>query len=843
MQQREQIDRTESQDEEDSIISDTRTISKRRTSGTRDNDSKRDEATPTRSKEIIHSHDPERRSSQSNRSGALWRSRAPDNLEYQTVSGSAEEQRSIPQQHQVYSDDGPFVRRRVSNIRITEDPSHIDSNTGPDGSGVRTDQQMDDYRMRPQDSTPMMQERGLSSPPSIRQDVSMKYRGAPAQSRHGAPSQLPESVSMAIDTTFCRPPGQDHSGVHKSDAPSETSYMHPSGAQLPGNRDESRRGSGPGMYRDTTLESPTLYEPQGSASSQRPARESQPMPQYFSKEHPKAPHLSRSQPFAARSAASDPPYAYIPPRQGYDAAGGQRPIDYGALTPYADDHHRRSLSSNPYEREHPSKLQTGSSFQHSLDPHQPPSLQHPSHIARDQYSEGHAHVNQESSSTRPRHPNHLDLYSRPQQPIAPHPLSHEKYPESGDLVPKRGIQSTGSIQYLPAYQEGTASDQRRYGIHTYPSYTSAPSAQSSHGSKDLASNRRESLASLSPRQSSFRAQSMPHFPQATPLPAKAYSQLNDSIPAGARGQDLFHHDRGSDGASRHSVHTASNYQGHQDGQAQAMHGLGSGNGHYTRGSPTAPYSGHPHEPTVQRPTSVDYGQESRSSYGHGRSISSSTPSRAPYPPSSSSVANQQTRMDIRQGASSSGTVGMGPNRGLADYDSYDNMQVSQYNNTQPAPQGSESMIYEEGGGPSRGHEHDFGRRTGPSPPTSHLYPSNASNGHGPPSTQQSHPTYPPQGHYSYQHYEISPSTHVHAHPLGLQPPQSLSSQHQLHGHSQPHAGNGQTGQILGQHNHFQDYPAQHPPQYQHQPLHLHGTNPHGYPYAVSQGEEAIRSRS
>ncbi|KAF9350302.1 hypothetical protein BGX26_011490 [Mortierella sp. AD094] len=828
-------DAVESQDDDDpSTPIDAPLTSKRRASGTRIIESRRDDHPMVPQKAVVQFDDMETRSNPTSRSSGLWRGQAPEHPEYQSMSNVVDRPgptpESYPQQHG-YFRDNMFATRRVSATnRATESASHMDVNAIPSySSGARSEQPIDGGRNRPQDQVSATADRSITSPSSSRQESFVPYRAASLTKQ---PAALPTSSldGQHLDQRSVDPTTTGHNSMgpfENRPLPGSSHQLRHNVGPSTGYHDETRHRSSTEIRSEPGLEHPFISDSRGVVGSQRYQREHPPNPRTL-KENIRNP---QTQPFT-RVATMESSYSTYPSRQGYAGTAAQRPSDYGAPSAYMEDHQHGSAAPIPYDRsDHPSQPQPDALSQHKPSFHPVPQYtqhpsQHLSHLSRDlQYGDNQTYPPQDQMVARARPVSHHDSYSGFQHQAAPfpHSVSHGKYPAadapSSSYAPQGGDHSQ-SGRYPPAFTGEAMAGQGRYPPHSHPSRPSSAAASAGHGRReDPEAPRRTSLTSSSPRSSDHRSLSMTHFARTVSTPMKGFGhETVDSIPSS--GYTTFHRDRESDGASRHSTHPSSGHSLYQDGSPQSMSGSGIG-AHHPRGNPSSgPYSSRPQESSTNvgkgalpRPASIEYGLEGHPPYGHGRSMSSSGSSRPPHVPVSA-AATTTPPSAIRQG----GVVGPGQSRGPGHYEEHEDMQGRHYTTVHPSPHDTDLGPYGGysavsapggvgGGGGGRSHEHGYKQSaTGPPQPSSGLLP-----GHGLPGSHN----YGQGNSYTNSKMGAGPSGHSH----GPQHPQ----QFQAHGHQYQHYAGGppqghapQTPQ--NPHSHDHGYEEQ-----------QHGAHGHPYP--------------
>ncbi|KAF8926684.1 hypothetical protein BGZ58_011001, partial [Dissophora ornata] len=596
-----QRDPAESQDEDEPIaVADVPLASKRSASGTRGVETRREEAPATPQRDSIQVNHPERRPSQGNKP-ASRRGQVQEYAGYQIMPVAVDRPRSTPDsypQQQGYFEDTSLGPRRFSAANKTvESVSHMDLDAGLSVvSGERPEQWAGEYRVRTLDQAPAAQERRISSPSLSRQGPLVTYRGPSAMARappiqptSGAEMQM--SDQRALNSPTLKPNAgptgvQDISGSYEGGVPTGPPYVRHNGGSLSEYREEARRGSGVGSRRDSGLESPVVYDSRGAAGPPRHQRDHPPAPPYPAEDSLRIAH---AQPFTARTTPPETPYAY-PSRQGYTGSNTQRSVDYGAPTHYPEDHHRSSVSSNPYDRsDYTTRPQVDAPSQHTVPFHPPAQLsQHSSYASREQ----------QQPAPRSRPTSHHDLYSEYQQQAVPHsqPPSHAKYaaPNGTDLSHMfQEVEHSAVVKYPSGLASGDdpLPVHGRYASHGHPSYPST-------AREEPAALRRESLVTSPPRPQDYRSQSIPQFAStgSGSAPPKTYPHSSgENIPTG--GYDSFHQERESDNGSRYPNHGSSGFPAHSDSSPPSAVGPES-NGQYNRGGnpTTVPYSTHHQEP-------------------------------------------------------------------------------------------------------------------------------------------------------------------------------------------------------------------------------------------------------
>ncbi|KAI8599994.1 hypothetical protein EDD21DRAFT_145817 [Dissophora ornata] len=839
-----------------------------------------EEAPATPQRDSIQVNHPERRPSQGNKP-ASRRGQVQEYAGYQIMPVAVDRPRSTPDsypQQQGYFEDTSLGPRRFSAANKTvESVSHMDLDAGLSVvSGERPEQWAGEYRVRTLDQAPAAQERRISSPSLSRQGPLVTYRGPSAMARappiqptSGAEMQM--SDQRALNSPTLKPNAgptgvQDISGSYEGGVPTGPPYVRHNGGSLSEYREEARRGSGVGSRRDSGLESPVVYDSRGAAGPPRHQRDHPPAPPYPAEDSLRIAH---AQPFTARTTPPETPYAY-PSRQGYTGSNTQRSVDYGAPTHYPEDHHRSSVSSNPYDRsDYTTRPQVDAPSQHTVPFHPPAQLsQHSSYASREQ----------QQPAPRSRPTSHHDLYSEYQQQAVPHsqPPSHAKYaaPNGTDLSHMfQEVEHSAVVKYPSGLASGDdpLPVHGRYASHGHPSYPST-------AREEPAALRRESLVTSPPRPQDYRSQSIPQFAStgSGSAPPKTYPHSSgENIPTG--GYDSFHQERESDNGSRYPNHGSSGFPAHSDSSPPSAVGPES-NGQYNRGGnpTTVPYSTHHQEPVsgmvhgeVLRQAPIEYGHEHRPPYGHGRTMSSLSIHRPSYTPTSAPMpAGHPLGSGMRASNPSVSAAGPTQGRGAGRYDGYESSQGSahgpHYTTAHPVNHGSAPDPYGAyvggggggGGGGGRTSEHVYEHSAGhvPQPPPPH-YPHSQQQQPPPqqpppPPMQQvqhphqhQHPQYHtpvPPPHHQYQHYPEPP-------PLNHGPPPPSQHQHQAHPHAQTHihAHVRAQGHVLGpaQIQAAQQHGHSHAPLY---PMQPQAGGPHGYGYGpstVTHGEEAGRSRS
>ncbi|KAF9438089.1 hypothetical protein BGZ76_009782 [Entomortierella beljakovae] len=151
---RDREDAVESQEDDDQFTAkDTPSTSKRRASGTRDNESRSKSKNPTTPPRLsLTTDDPVSRSNQPGKSTSVWRTHTPDCSESQSISNLAEKSGSMSepyhqQQYSYFRSEVPAARR-FSGSNMDETPSFVDS-----GSNIHPLQRADGNRIRSQEST------------------------------------------------------------------------------------------------------------------------------------------------------------------------------------------------------------------------------------------------------------------------------------------------------------------------------------------------------------------------------------------------------------------------------------------------------------------------------------------------------------------------------------------------------------------------------------------------------------------------------------------------------------------------------------------------------------------
>ncbi|KAI1292577.1 hypothetical protein EDD11_008714 [Mortierella claussenii] len=202
-QQQDVADVIGSQEEEEAVgMTDVPVTSKRRASGTRSVENRRDGASPTTTKENLTAKGLERRSSQTGIRGGEPRSgQALERPDYLATSIS-ECRRSTFGPHSQppsYSEDSSSTSRRHATHRLTDTVSIISPSTesGPSrGNAVGPERWMDDYRRRSHDHAPAVPERTILSPLTSRQEPAISFRGGPPKlGRPGLEAQIPDPSS------------------------------------------------------------------------------------------------------------------------------------------------------------------------------------------------------------------------------------------------------------------------------------------------------------------------------------------------------------------------------------------------------------------------------------------------------------------------------------------------------------------------------------------------------------------------------------------------------------------------------------------------------------------------
>ncbi|KAF9997010.1 hypothetical protein BGZ79_009253 [Entomortierella chlamydospora] len=802
-------DAAESQDDDDPPTS------KRRVSGTRNVESRRDDHSVVPQKAVVQFSDVETRSDPTSRSSGLWRGQAPEHPEYQAMSNVVD--RSVPapesyhQQHGHFMDN-PIVARRVSATnRATESISHMDVDAIPSySSGARSEQQIEGSRSRPKDQVSATADRSITSPSSSRQESLVPYRAASLAKQ---PAVLPISGldgqhldQKSVDSTIT---GHNPMGPFESRSqPGSSRQLRHDIDPSKGYHDETRHRGSTEIRPEPGLEHPSISDSHGVVDSQWYQREHPPNPRTL-QEHIRNP---QTQPFP-RQTTIESSYSTYPSRQGYTGTVTQRSSDYITPTAYMEDHQKHGpAASIPYDRpDHPSRPQPDALSQHKPSFHPPQYTQHPSHISRDlQYVDNQTYPPQDQIAARARPASHHDSYSGFQHQAAPFPYSvpHGKYP--GADAPNSSYASHGgdhsqSGRYPSAFTGEAMAGQGRYPSHSHPSHPSSASAPTGYGRReDPEAPRRTSLTSSPPRLSDHRSQSMTHLARTVSTPLKPFgNEAVDSVPPS--GYATFHRDRENDSAPRHSIHPSPGHSLYQDGSPQSMSGPGIGT-HHPRGNPSpGPYPIRPQEPaanvgksTLPHPASIEYGLEGHPPYGHARSMSSSSNSRLPHVPVSAVVTTAPPSA-IRQGISPGSTMGPGQSRGPGHYEGHEDMQARHYATVRNSshdpdlgPYGGYTAASAPGGiggvgggGSGRSHEHGCNQSvTAPPPPSSGLLP-----GHGLPGSHN----YGQGNSYTNSKMGAGPSGHSHGH----QHPQ----QFQAHRHQyQQYAGGPPQGHVHS-HNH------------------------------------------
>ncbi|KAF9111694.1 hypothetical protein BGX27_004572 [Mortierella sp. AM989] len=821
----------ESQDDEDQAMTkDMPSASKRRVSGSRNTESRRDDHPSAPQKIAVQLDDSETRSNQIGKSSGAWRGQGPEHLEYQAMPNVVDRPGLAPQpypQHHSYFRDNTTVTRRVSTTnRATEGVSHMDLNvTSSYGSGVHPEQRIDGGRIRPQDQTSTNIDRSIASTPSSRQDSIIPYRSA------GLPKQTAALPVTSLEGQHLdqRSSDMDHDPSRPFEngaMPGPSHLLRHNISPSTGYHEETRRKSSTEMRRESGTDPSFINESRGVTDSQWHQSEHLPNSHSVGENS----RNSQAQSFA-RISTIESPYTTYPSRQGYAGATVQRPSDHATSSSYVEDHHRGPAVPTTYERsDHLSRPQ-----QDTLPQHKPPFHsvsqypQHSPHLSRDpQYIDNQAYPPQGQPTSRPRPASHHDSYSEFQHQTAPYPhsLSHGKYPATDAPISSynsQGMDTSQPVRYPPGYMGEAVASQGRYPAHSHSSHLNSATVSAGHGHRDdPETSRRVSLTSSPPRPSDHRSQSMAHFTHAVPTPVKMFGhEHGDTIPSG--GYTTFHRDRESDIAPlpRQLVHPSSGHPTYQDSGSQSMAGSGIAS-HHLRGNPSSgSYLNRPLEPAVglgkgppPRPASTEYDLEGHQPYGPGRPIPLSSNSRPPHTIISvAATAAPPSGPLVRQSIPPGGVAGPGQSRGLGHYDERGDVQGRHYTTTHPMPHdndlgpyGGYTMVSAQGGGGvgSRSHEHGYKHpNVGPPLPSSglsghgvpgsHIYGSSYSSqtSSGPsshPHAHQHQQQFQAHGHHQFQQYSgalsqghISQAAqHVHSHGHGYE-----EQQHVVHGHLYP----------------------------------------------------------
>ncbi|KAG0215254.1 hypothetical protein BGX28_000473 [Mortierella sp. GBA30] len=504
-QHQDQGDATESQDDEDAATVDVSLASKRRASGTRSIEPKRDKPSS---------------------SSALDRPRSAHG--------------TYPKQGHL--DDPAFAAGRSAASRAAEGVSHLDLNAGP-----RPEQRGNEYRSLVQDQA-MGYERGIyQGLTATWQDTSGSHARAGYQAR-SPPSQMSYSLGRpqgqyAPDTPANPPFGQpfnihgdgesSRSGpysMHERVDPYDSSprpgavYARPQ-TGAPSEYSESlRRSSTTRGLRETGPDTAFLYNARGTSDSHRRPSDLPHSPPYGADERPRA--ATQPQPFASGLKLHEPPYSRSSRDYGMVE---QRLGDHIPRSSYTLDHHRSSVSSNPYDRiEYQSRLSSAPAPQHGLGLH-PPSqqVQYQPRFPRDQQYQDqgtHAHVEAQDqiSSHRP-HPYPEPYIGHGHSLVSPSHTAYGKYPASEGQGPSpiysqhsspgphtpSDVELVASGKHTPihASQEGPGSGVDRFTTHGPPSYKSSPvETMERQPREDLGTGRMGPALSSPPRPQEYSAQ-------------------------------------------------------------------------------------------------------------------------------------------------------------------------------------------------------------------------------------------------------------------------------------------------------------------------------------------------
>ncbi|KAG0313159.1 hypothetical protein BGZ99_009036 [Dissophora globulifera] len=256
-------DPAESQDEDEQASStDMPLASKRRASGTRNIETRRDEPNVATLKDAMQASEAERRPSQSTRAGE-GRSQAHDYSDYQAMPFTVDRPRSAPESHpkqQTYLEEGSLSFRHYSAAnKAAEGVSHMDLSPGRSvGGSVRSEPRLDDYRIRAQDQSLASHERHISSPLPSRSGPTTSHRGT-TRPVVGHESPMHDSNSLTSPTSpFARSTdiqpesallktkfasGQDFSGSYETGALAGPSHVRHGSGPSADYREDSRRGA------------------------------------------------------------------------------------------------------------------------------------------------------------------------------------------------------------------------------------------------------------------------------------------------------------------------------------------------------------------------------------------------------------------------------------------------------------------------------------------------------------------------------------------------------------------------------------------------------------------------
>ncbi|KAF9197613.1 hypothetical protein BGZ49_001862 [Haplosporangium sp. Z 27] len=711
-------DATESQDDEEQTrTKDMPLTSKRRTSGSKNIESRREDHSIVPQKSMVQFGVSDTgRSNQSNRAIEQWRSQAPEYSQHQSMSnvedrpGSAPE--PYPQQHG-YSRDKIFAHHTPVANKSSESVSQMDLNTVPSvyNSNAHSDQ-MDGCCTRPQDQVPATLDRGMAGLPSSRPDSLVPYR----PSNFTKQSVMPPTSSLKGQYLDQR--STELSAMDRSPTTHQARYNTGS---LAGYRDEVRRGSNGEIRSDSGADSSYMNNSRTAVDPQWPQK--QPF-----EEHVRDPQTQSY----TRSAAMETSYTTYPPHQGYTSVIGQRQSDSIISGPYIEDQQRGSTVPIYDRVDHQSRPQSDTLSQRKSPFHSVP--QYPHHSRDGQYADNQKYPPQDQHLTRTRPASHHDTFPGLQHQPASYPqtASHGKYSGVDAPAPQGG--DHGQSGRYPSFPSETMTSQGRYPPHSHASHLGGMAASAEHGHHEsLEAPRRSPLTSSPPRSSDIRPQHITQFSRAGPTLTKTY---------------------GHDSASCHSVHPSSGHSMYQDEGPQAVSGVAT-TSHHQRGTAASdPYLGrfpepsaHPTKDTLPRQTSSDYNLDDHS-HGRGRPPSTSRLSHAPI----STVVTSSLPLDRHPGSASE----LGPSRGPGYYDRHEENQERHYTTTHPSTHDLAPGSIGGGGGGGRAYEHGYKQGFSSAPP---LPSSGLMSGHGIPGPQ----SYGQSGMYPNSQIETVPSAQSHGH--------------------------------------------------------------------------------